>query len=68
MNDFDAQRDQVYKEILDLFSGNKAEADRWISEPVWGLNNKAPKELFNSPQGIAKVRTLVGRLKHGIPT
>ncbi|MGQ7275761.1 antitoxin Xre/MbcA/ParS toxin-binding domain-containing protein [Marinobacter sp. V034] len=64
----DQLRSQAYAEILDLFNGNKSAADHWVCSQVRGLNYRAPSELLNSPKGIDTVRTLIGRLKHGIPT
>lgn len=66
--ELDQLRSQAYAEILDLFHGNKSAADHWVCSQVRGLNYRTPSELLNSPKGIEMVRTLVGRLKHGIPT
>ncbi|MEQ3622997.1 MAG: antitoxin Xre/MbcA/ParS toxin-binding domain-containing protein [Marinobacter sp.] len=61
-------REIVIAEAVELFEGDKAAAEQWLSTPVRGLGQKTPNELLTSEEGIEQVRTLIGRLEHGIIT
>ncbi|WP_164735580.1 antitoxin Xre/MbcA/ParS toxin-binding domain-containing protein [Marinobacter sp. NP-4(2019)] len=66
--DFEKLQAQAYAEVLELFSYDANEVDKWLLERVRGLNYMTPKEALQSEEGISKLRTLIGRLQHGIPT
>jgi len=66
--EFEKLQAQAYAEVLEFFSHDVREVDRWLVERVRGLNYMTPKEALQSEEGISKLRTLIGRLQHGIPT
>lgn len=59
-------REIVIAEAVELFEGDKAAAEQWLSTPVRGLGHKTPNELLTSEKDIEQIRTLIGRLEHGI--
>lgn len=66
--EFEKLQAQAYAEVLEFFSNDVREVDRWLLEEVRGLNYRTPKEALQSEEGISKLRTLIGRLQQGIPT
>lgn len=66
--DLDALHDQALKEVLRFFNGDSKEMGRWLSSEVRGLGNTTPEEALKTREGISRLRTLVARLEHGIPT
>ncbi|MCL7944658.1 MbcA/ParS/Xre antitoxin family protein [Marinobacter sp. ATCH36] len=63
-----ALRDKTIAESLELFEGDEAAAERWLHSPIRGLGYKTPAELIETPEGVDQVRTLIGRLEHGVFT
>jgi putative toxin-antitoxin system antitoxin component (TIGR02293 family) len=59
-------REQVLAECIELFEGDSDAAERWLSQPVRGLGYQTPNELLSSETGIEQLRTLIGRLEHGV--
>ena len=55
-------------ETLELFEGDQAAAEHWFQTPVRGLRYRTPAELVETAEGVAQVRTLIGRLEHGVIT
>ncbi|WP_394132747.1 antitoxin Xre/MbcA/ParS toxin-binding domain-containing protein [Marinobacter nauticus] len=68
LRDLSKLREIVIAEAVELFEGDKAAAEQWLSTPVRGLGHKTPNELLTSEKDIEQVRTLIGRLEHGIIT
>ncbi|MBL3824024.1 MULTISPECIES: DUF2384 domain-containing protein [unclassified Marinobacter] len=66
--EFEKLQAQAYAEVLELFSHDSNEVDRWLLKKVRGLNYITPREALQSQEGISKLRILIGRLQHGIPT
>ena len=56
------------KNVAWLLSGDSDAAERWLSQPVRGLGYQTPNDMLCSETGIERLRTLVGRLEHGIFT
>jgi putative toxin-antitoxin system antitoxin component (TIGR02293 family) len=46
--------------------GSKAEAMRWLGLPVRALDYATPISLLHTAQGCEAVRTVLGRLEHGV--
>lgn len=59
---------RAYAEVLEFFSHDAREVDRWLLERVRGLNYMTPKEALQTEEGISKLRTLIVKLQHGVPT
>ncbi len=47
-------REQVYHEVLDLYEGDIATAELWLSSPIWALGNQAPVMLMDNETGFLK--------------
>lgn len=65
---FDSLCDRALQEILDYFHGDRDAMERWLSSEVRGLGYITPEEALRTRAGIERLRTLIGRLEHGIPT
>ena len=61
-------REKAITECIELFEGDSDAAERWLSQPVRGLGYQTPNDMLCSETGIERLRTLVGRLEHGIFT
>jgi len=61
-------REQALAECAELFEGDIDAAKQWLSQPVRGLGYQTPNDMLCSETGIERLRTLVGRLEHGIFT
>jgi len=49
----------------DVF-GNSKNFFKWLSLPNTALGGMEPQELIEIPEGISKVRDVIGRIEHGI--
>ncbi len=58
-------RDLTYREILELFEGDRAIADRWLSSPIRALGNHSPISLMGTKAGLEKIRNLVRKWEEG---
>ena len=56
----------VYRDVLALFEGDEGAARDWLSSPAVGLGGQIPLDLLDTAAGADRVRTLIGRLEHGI--
>ena len=59
---------QAREEVLEFFSYDSVEVEKWFTQRVRGLGYITPQEAMQTEEGIARLRTLIGRLQHGIPT
>jgi len=59
---------QAYEEVLEFFSHDRIEVEKWCQTRVRGLGYITPEQAMQTEEGIARLRTLIGRLRHGIPT
>jgi putative toxin-antitoxin system antitoxin component (TIGR02293 family) len=46
--------------------GDEHKASRWLSTPLPLLENRSPKDLLNSDEGIQKVDEILTRIEHNI--
>ncbi len=46
--------------------GDRDEALRWLGTPVRALDYATPISLLGTPEGIARVRDVLGRMEHGV--
>ncbi|MFY3776317.1 MbcA/ParS/Xre antitoxin family protein [Marinobacter salsuginis] len=56
------------QEAIALFEGDEMAAMKWMRTAQRGLGNRPPQGLMGTSMGIEKVRTLIGRLEHGVLT
>jgi putative toxin-antitoxin system antitoxin component (TIGR02293 family) len=57
---------EVYAAALELLDGDKVDAHEWLLSPVRGLNNRRPIDYARTDFGAREVRSLIGRLEHGV--
>ena len=57
---------RVIDRAVELFEGDKEEAQKWLKEPNRGLGWKVPAELMASETGAYEVMKLITRLEHGV--
>ncbi len=58
-------REQVYREVVELYEGDRATAELWLSSPVRALGNQAPVILMDNEAGLLKVRNLLKKWEQG---
>lgn len=58
----------LVEEALDLFDGNQAKAAQWFKTPKRALGGATPLEYAGTEPGAQEVRSLIGRLQHGVIT
>ena len=61
-------REIAIAEAVELFEGDITAAEQSLSTPARALGHKPPNELLISKEGVEQVRTVIGRLEHGIIT
>jgi putative toxin-antitoxin system antitoxin component (TIGR02293 family) len=66
--DLNRLREIAITEAVELFEGDPRAASQWLTKPARALGHKAPGDCLSSEEGIEQVRTLIGRLEHGIIT
>ncbi|EDZ5934070.1 DUF2384 domain-containing protein [Salmonella enterica] len=57
---------RVIDRAVELFEGDKEEAQKWLNEPNRALSWKVPSELMASETGAYEVIKLITRLEHGV--
>lgn len=57
---------RVIDRTVELFEGDKEEAQKWLKEPNRALGGKVPAELMASETGAYEVMKLITRLEHGV--
>ncbi|ORM71262.1 type II RES/Xre toxin-antitoxin system antitoxin [Pantoea rwandensis] len=57
---------RVIDRAVELFEGNKEEAQKWLNEPNRALSWKVPADLMASETGAYEVMKLITRLEHGV--
>ncbi len=57
---------RVIDRAVELFEGNKEEAQKWLHEPNRALSWKVPADLMASETGAYEVMKLITRLEHGV--
>jgi len=58
-------REQIYREVLELFEGDRATAGLWLSSPIRALGNQAPVALMDTEAGLSKVWNLIKKWEEG---
>jgi uncharacterized protein (DUF2384 family) len=58
-------REQIYREVLELFEGDRATAGLWLSSPIRALGNQAPVALMDTEAGLLKVWNLIKKWEEG---
>lgn len=58
-------REQVYRELLELYEGDRATAELWLSSPIRALGNQAPVTLLGTKAGLLKLRNLIKKWEEG---
>ena len=46
--------------------GSQDAAERWLSSPAMGLDQRVPMDLLQSSEGTAMVKTLLSRMEYGV--
>jgi putative toxin-antitoxin system antitoxin component (TIGR02293 family) len=46
--------------------GSQEAAERWLSSPAMGLDQRIPIDLLQSSEGTAMVKTLLSRMEYGV--
>jgi len=57
---------EVYDSVLDLFEGDKALANQWLSSPAVGLGGDAPISVVRISTGANYVLSLISKIEHGV--
>lgn len=57
---------RLFGMALDLFDGDRAAAQEWLSSPARALKGKAPLEASKTEVGAREVEDLITRLEHGV--
>ena len=57
---------RVIDRAVELFEGDKTQAQKWLSEPNRALGWKTPAELMASETGAYEVMKLITRVEHGV--
>jgi Protein of unknown function (DUF2384). len=56
---------RVHAEALELFEGDVAAKNRWMTLPQAPLDGRRPSEMLQTEREIEALRLLIGRLEHG---
>lgn len=46
--------------------GSQQAAERWLEEPVMGLDQRRPIDLFSTPAGVEALETYLTRIEYGV--
>lgn len=65
-NNLSRLREIAIAESVELFEGDQEAASQWLAKPARALGHKTPGDCLSSEEGIEQVRTLIGRLEHGV--
>ncbi|RMB56441.1 DUF2384 domain-containing protein [Dokdonia sinensis] len=56
----------LYEQGWEVF-GDRSAFRKWLERPRYALGDKTPLSLLDTNYGIQTVKTLLGRIEHGIP-
>lgn len=56
----------VKSAILELFKGNRKDAEHWLTTPCKALGNISPIDCMNQSQSDTEVLNLISQLEHGV--
>lgn len=57
---------QLMEFALKIFDNDKRDVRSWLSTPNGALNNAAPVDLIDTPEGIEEVYKVLGRIAYGV--
>lgn len=57
---------RVLAKAVELFEGNKEEAQQWLNEKNRALNWQKPADVLASETGALEVMRLITRIEHGV--
>jgi hypothetical protein len=52
----------------ELFHGDRQAAKQWLQSPAYAFKEESPIDRAMTEEGSQEVETLIGRIRHGIPT
>ena len=55
----------VTDQAIDVF-GSREAAERWLSSPAMGLDQRMPIDLLHNAEGTEMVKTLLTRMDYGV--
>lgn len=58
-------REQVRRELIDLFEGDETSADLWLSSPIRVLGDRTPISVMETKSGIQKIRNVIRKWQEG---
>jgi putative toxin-antitoxin system antitoxin component (TIGR02293 family) len=64
------QNEDAMQEVSNLVEetlGDREKAVRWLTKPHQELGDKMPLQLLQTEEGRQEVRTILGKIEHGIP-
>ena len=61
----DDRRAEIYALATEVL-GEAGLAERWMLEPVIGLNQRVPADLIDTPEGADLVETYLMQIEHGV--
>ena len=56
----------IFAQAVDLFEGDAESASKWLNSPNKALGNQTPLAYCRSERGAREVKSLLGRLDHGV--
>lgn len=56
----------IFARAVELFEGDVAAANQWLTQPVRGLGQNVPIDLAQTQVGAQMVLDLIGRLDNGV--
>lgn len=59
-------RERVYREVVELFEGDRVTAEQWLSSPIRVLSNHTPVSLMETRTGLEKIRHLIKKWEQGV--
>ncbi len=59
---------RLYTFAHTLFHGDADSAREWLSRPAYAFRSKTPLQHATTEIGAHEVETLIGRIRHGIPS
>jgi uncharacterized protein (DUF2384 family) len=58
-------REQVRRELIDLFEGDETSADLWLSSPIRVLGDRTPISVMETKSGVQKIRNVIRKWQEG---
>lgn len=56
---------EVTARAMEVF-GTREKALSWLNSPVLSLGDQTPLSLLKTPDGVAQVQDILGRVEHGV--